>query len=385
MLAEGGLESRVSTGLSALDDVLGGLYWGDNVVWQADGASSEPFYRAILGVDDAFDSLTWIAVTGQPTEILADFPEIEVVGTSRGGASVNPGDLLREIRNRCDANKRNLLLFESLDAMAREWGAESSRAFFARCCPLLLEVGAIAYWSMDLREMPAGVQDTVESVTQCVLRLDKHSVRVVKAEGRHQTVNGTLLHWQSGNDGPVLSEAEVIGRVATSLRALRRSRKITQHEFAEMAGVTTSAISQAERGERGLSLSTLVRLSARLGLTLDDLLHGEDPATYRIGRRTGDPRHGPDPAIALLGGMSSDVRIDLVHLGARAAGVPTQHHDGNGIVAVSRGLVQIQVDELTPTIREGEVLLTACSRVRGWRNLGDHEAVLFWIVVPEHT
>ena len=74
------------------------------------------------------------------------------------------------IRNRCDANKRNLLLFESLDAMAREWGAESSRAFFARCCPLLLEVGAIAYWSMDLREMPAGVQETVESVTQCVLR-----------------------------------------------------------------------------------------------------------------------------------------------------------------------------------------------------------------------
>ena len=209
--------------------------------------------------------------------------------------------------------------------MAREWGAESSRAFFARCCPLLLEVGAIAYWSMDLREMPAGVQDTVESVTQCVLRLDKHSVRVVKAEGRHQTVKGTLLHWQSGDDGPVLSEAEVIGRVATSLRALRRSRKITQHEFAEMAGVTTSAISQAERGERGLSLSTLVRLSARLGLTLDDLLHGEDPATYRIGRRTGDPRRGPDPAITLLGGMSSDVRIDLVHLGARAAGVPMQH------------------------------------------------------------
>ena len=114
--------------------------------------------------------------------------------------------------------------------------------------------------------------------------LDKHSVRS-QGRGSSSDGEGTLLHWQSGDDGPVLSEAEVIGRVATSLRALRRSRKITQHEFAGMAGVTTSAISQAERGERGLSLSTLVRLT-RDWLHLDDLLHGEDPATYQIGRRT---------------------------------------------------------------------------------------------------
>lgn len=385
MLDQGGPERRVSTGVPTLDHVLGGLYWGDNVVWQLDGASAEPFYRAILGLERAFDASKWIAVSPDPSPLVADFPHLEVLGTSPGRPSIDPGELLRRIRGRCDAGERNLLLFESLDGMVKAWGAELTRGFFARCCPLLLEVGAIAYWSMDLREMPPTIQDTVEAVTQCVLRLDKHSVRVAKAEGRDQSVKGSLLHWHTEEESLVLSEAEVIGRVAASLRALRRSRKISQQQLAQMAVVTPSAISQAERAERGLSLSTLVRLSAKLGLTVDDLLHGEDPSAYRIGRRAGDPRRGPERAITLLGGVNSDVRIDLVHLGTREAGAPIERQDGEGIVAVSRGLVQVQVGDQRPAIRDGEVLLADCANVNGWRNLGDREAVLFWIAIAPRS
>ena len=381
MLDRATRDQRVSTGVDALDDVLGGLYWGDNVVWQLDGASADPFYRAIVRFAPAFDASSWIAVNRDPGSIAADFPGLDIVGTTPGRPPIEPGDLLREIRRRCDAGKRNLLLFESLDGMVEAWGAELTRGFFARCCPLLLEVGAVAYWSMDLRSTPATIRDTVEAVTQCVLRLDKHSMRVAKAEGRDQSVRGSLLHWRTDADGRlVLSEAEVTGRVAASLRALRRSRHISQRQLADLAGVTASAISQAERAERGLSLSTLVHLSAALGLTVDDLLHGEAPPTYRIGRRVGDPRRGPERAVTLLGGHASDVRVDLVHLNAREAGAPIERQDGEGIVAVSQGLVQVNVGDQTPAIRDGEVLLADCSRIDGWRNLGEREAVLFWIV-----
>ena len=374
-------EARVGTGVQTLDRVLGDLYWGDNVVWQLDGASAEPFHRAILRLEDAFDTSRWIAVSHEPSRLTADFAQLEVVGTSPGCAPVEPGELLREIRDRCDARKRNLVLFEPLEAMVQAWGAELTRGFFARCCPLLLELGAVAYWTMDLRRSPATVRDAVEAVAQCVLCLDSHSVRVVKAEGRDQSVRGSLLRWHTAADGPVLSEAEVIGRVAASLRGLRRSRKLSQQQLAEMASVTASAISQAERAERGLSLSTLVRLSSRLELTLDDLLRSEEPASYRIGRRLADPRRAPDRAITLLGGARSDVRIDLVHLGPREAGAPNEGQDGEGLVVVSRGLVQVQLREQKPTLRDGEVLLAERERVEGWRNLGDREAVLFWVVI----
>src|SRR3954462_5209122 len=56
------LEPRVSTGLDSLDAVLGGLYWGDNVVWQFDGTPVEPFYRAVASQGRVFDTKIVIAV-----------------------------------------------------------------------------------------------------------------------------------------------------------------------------------------------------------------------------------------------------------------------------------------------------------------------------------
>jgi hypothetical protein len=141
MLDRGGSDRRVSAGLATLDEVLGGLYWGDNVGWQLDGASAEPFYRAILRFAPEFDATSWIAVGRNPGATPADSTGLEVVGTTPGQPAIEPGDLLREIRRRCDAGQRNLLLFEALDGMVEAWGAELTRGFFARCCPLLLRSG----------------------------------------------------------------------------------------------------------------------------------------------------------------------------------------------------------------------------------------------------
>jgi transcriptional regulator with XRE-family HTH domain len=373
-------ERRVSTGVATLDAALGELYWGDNVVWQLDGvASADSFYRAIASLGGAFDVTTWVAVSPEPGRLTADFPGMDTIGTAPGGTPMAPGDLLREVRRSCDVRRRNLLLFDSLDAMVDAWGVELARGFFARCCPMLLELGAIAYWSMDLRQLPEAVTSTVEAVTQCVLCLDRHTVHIAKAEGRAQSVTGSLLHWDGAAETPVLTEAEVVERVAASLRAVRRPRGISQSQLGALAGVSASAISQAERAERGLSLSTLVRLSSKLGVTLDELLSGDDPSTYRIGRRVGDPRLAPDPDMTLVDGP--DVVVELVHLAAREAAAPRDRRDGQAIVAVSQGLVQVRVGDQTPAIRDGEVLLADCAAVRDWRNLGDREAVLFWIVV----
>jgi hypothetical protein len=43
-------QETASTGVAELDGALGGLFWGDNVVWEPeDGTSAEPFYRAASG------------------------------------------------------------------------------------------------------------------------------------------------------------------------------------------------------------------------------------------------------------------------------------------------------------------------------------------------
>jgi transcriptional regulator with XRE-family HTH domain len=372
MLVDAPSEPRVSTGLEALDEVLGGLYWGDNVVWQLDRAPVEPFYQAIAS-SGVFDTKTVVSVGAAVNTY--GVPGLGIVDA--GG----PADLLREIHRLCRPRRHRLLLFDSLDSMVRVWGAADTRDFFARCCPLLLEVGAIAYWTMSARDTPPAVQETVEAVTQCVLRVDERSIQVVKAEGRDDAVRGSVLHWHEEAGRPVLAPPELVDRVAASLRAVRRARKLSQHDLGDLAGVTASAISQVERAERGLSLATLVRLSAALGVTIDDLVRGEDRGAYRIGRRTDDPRDGLVQTLTLLGGADSDLRIDLVHLDARETRSLQAPRVGTGIVAVASGLVQVKVGSQTPAVRHGEVLVGGSERIDGVRNLGQAEAVLFWIVL----
>ena len=159
------------------------------------------------------------------------------------------------------------------------------------------------------------------------------------------------------------------------------ARKLSQHELGDLAGVTASAISQVERAERGLSLATLVRLSAALGVTIDDLVRGEDRGAYRIGRRTDDPERGLEHTLTLLGGADSDLRIDLVHLDARETRGLDATRPGTGVVAVAGGLVQVKVAGQTPAVRHGEVVVADSDQFEGVRNLGQAEAVLFWIVV----
>ena len=270
------------------------------------------------------------------------------------------------------------MLFESLNSMVRAWGLTATREFFARCCPMLLELGAIAYWSMSARDTPASLQDTVSAVTQCVLRVDERNVHVLKAEGRDDSVRGSVLHWHDEGGRPVLSPPEIVARVAASLRAVRRARELSQHDLGDLAGVTASAISQVERAERGLSLATLVRLSGALGVTIDELVRGEEHGGYRIGRRTDDPQRGLDHTLTLLDARPAHRPRAPRRARVRRAGRQTAGH--GAIVAVASGLVQVRIGGQTPALRHGEVLVADSEQIDGWRNLGQAEAVLFWIV-----
>src|SRR5262249_46015351 len=148
-------------------------------------------------------------------------------------AAGSPAELLHEVHRRCLPRGHRLILFDSLNSMVRLWGLNATREFFSRCCPLLLELGAIAYWSMSARDTPPALVGTVESVTQVVLRVDERSVRVVKAEGRGDAVSGSVLHWHDEGGHPELSPPEIVARVAGSLRSVRHARELSQHDLAD--------------------------------------------------------------------------------------------------------------------------------------------------------
>ncbi len=371
-----------STGIPALDEALGGLFWGDNVVWESrQDVSVEPFFRSVASLAREYEEAYYVSLVRPPEEVSARYPGLEVIDARPVSPLASPAPLLQAVVQRCRQDRRTLLLFDSLDLMAERWGTDMARRFFARTCPVLLQLGAIAYWSLtgDRRQI---LSHEVEATTQCVIAVEDGRLRIVKAEGRRPGTEGTVFRYRLEEGRPLLEPAPAAARLGAALRALRLHRGLSKTDLARMAGVSASAISQAERGARGLSLDTLLRLSSQLHVTLDELLGGKLSPSYRLGRRPDPVERASGKPVALLDDPEIGLRAYLLHLPPRGS-APLGQHKGLELVAVASGLVQVVLGEERPVLRRGEVLLAGRSGIAACRNLSDGEALVFWILRDE--
>jgi len=370
------------TGVAELDRALDGLYWGDNVVWVWEG--SEPperlFYDAIAQRRDDFGVAGYVAVSTDPAEITARWPWLKIIDARKGTPITSPRHLLEAIRQFCARGPRPLLLFDSLAPLADRWGMRIASGFFGHCCPMLLDLGAIAYWSVPGASQYRTMHREIEQITQCIIVVGEGRLRISKAEGRPPGAQGQLFRYSVEDETLQLHPAQAAARVGAALRAYRLRRELSQSDLARLAGVSPSAISQVERGERGLSLETLMALSARLNVTLDELLGGEVTPDYRIGRRHSLADTPTGSVLPLLDDAEAGLRAYLVSM-PRAATVEAPFpHKGTELVGVVNGLVQILLSSGRPVLRRGETLLASRRGIDGWRNVGDTDAQCIWVL-----
>jgi transcriptional regulator with XRE-family HTH domain len=371
--------NTVSTGVSELDAALGGLFWGDNVVWELDeGGSLEPFVAALLRGREQFDRIVFVCFERDVEGLRAVYPDAEVLDARAGSTIANPGPLLAAVRERARV-PRALVIFDSLDTLSDRWGDNVAQRFFTRACPLLLDLWAVAYWSLTPSHHSAVLRQAVDAVTQCVLVLGGDRLRIAKAEGRPPGVQGSVFRVQPNGPHAELEGAPTAARLGAALRAIRIQRHLTQGELAELAGVSASAISQAERGRRGLAVDTLLELTSRLHMTIDELLRGEIALGYRLARRTGRENR-VERLFPLLDDPHVGLRAQLSHLPPGQGARVSAPHDGVELVAVAVGLVQVILPTGRPVLRQGEALLVEWSGVSGWRNVGEEDALIFWIL-----
>jgi transcriptional regulator with XRE-family HTH domain len=342
-----------------------------------------PFYTAVAAQSARYEGSAFVSLAREPDALVAEYPGFDVIDAREGGPLAQPGALLDAVARHCVGKPRQLLLFDSLEIMSARWGRETAGRFFSRCCPLLLGLGAIAYWSLTAARHTPVLRRQIEGITQCVLDVGDGRLRIAKAEGRPPGVEGSVFRYHVQEGLPVLEAAPAAARLGAALRSLRTARHLSQSDLARLAGVSPSAISQAERGRRGLSLETLLDLTGRLNITLDELLRGEVAPGYRLARRD-DPRHAEsDRPVPLLDDPRAGLRAYLVRLSPGGTASPDFSHKGVELVTVAAGLVQVQLASGSPVLRQGEALIADTSGVAGWRNLGDREALVFWILHDE--
>lgn len=372
---------RVSSGVTDIDDLLGELIPGDNIVWVSD------YQELLTRLENAFiaEGLrsgvpSWYVTTeSSPPELERRLGRGAAVLDARPrGRFADPVVLERTLIEAAQKAPGRVAL-DGLHVFARRWGARRALGFFTSVCPRLFDLGAIAYWRAPRRALGASFIEDIRKVTQCVVEERRRQLRVIKAEGRPSSLQGKLFRVELGEHGSINIRAErALGRLGEGLTRLREERQLTQAEVARLAGVSASAISQAEAGLRGLSVETLLGLSEQLGVGIDAILGNVHDNDYVLARR--DRSGGPSKQIPLLDDPKAGLRAYLVNLGSAESGAPPLHHKGPELVLVAGGLVQVDLGAETPVMRAGDALLASRVPVIGWRNLLSDPARLFWII-----
>lgn len=369
--------ATATSGIASLDNVLSGIFWGDNVVLRetVSGNTAATFRRAFSQADGYACSgvvsfsrdgpLPAGAATHQITVVAADVDQA-VAEALALGQEIGPG---------------GLIVFDDLAALVERHGEDGARRFFLRVCPKLLRVGAVAVWTLGL-----GVSNSLEAdilaITQIVLLVGADEILIAKAEARHLNVVGTKFAYTIDAEGlPKVQAISDAARLGSAITAVRVQRGLSQSQIARLASVSPSAISQAERGLRGLSVSTLVRLATALGISLDELVAGQPQSGYRIRGRTA-PHRGGASRVALVDGGDAAYRMYEFRLDPGARGTPPAHHSGTEVIVLGQGLLMVTMtDGTTPVIREGEALVASGSAVAAWRNLDNDLALGFWLAI----
>ena len=369
------------SGVADLDEVLGGLLAGDNVVWVTD--QQELFNRVealLLSVTP--DTERALHVTGRKagrdvSKRLSLGERVEVIEAPSGSTLSNP--LMLEQKITTDVrNGATRVIVDDIAPFARQWGLDQAVAFFKRVCPRLFDLGAIAYWRVSRSELGNAAVDDIKKVTQCVFEVSPTQLRILKAEGHSALVQGRLFRVSVDDDNIKLHAERALGRLAEGLRALRAERSLSQADLARLAEVSPSAISQAEAGQRGLSLDTLLTLTGRAGIGLDALLDNQERPDYTLARR--DRGRDLGESRFLLDDPSGGLRVYLLNLAPGEVGIPPVNHKGAELVLVARGLVLVDLGESSPAIRAGDAILASRVPILSWRNLSPDASVLFWIL-----
>jgi transcriptional regulator with XRE-family HTH domain len=385
----GGLEAvpstpRRTTGVEALDTLIDGVHVGDNLV-------------VLLGegvpggwVVERFTA-AW-----EPARLVV----VDAHGRHRGGRgtvldwSVAAGPGAQQARATLAGADASIgvdgaFVVDSLSGLASAWGAQAALDLFMWACPRLYRRRSVALWLVDLAAHDEAFVRRLIEVTQVVVtvqvsRTDGGALilEVRKADGRGPGVLGRTVEARLA--GGELVDVRAVGAerqgLGEMLRELRSRSGMGQADVARRAGISPSALSQAERGVRGVSAETLLRIWDALGVPRHPG-HPADPG-YRVHRR------GSQRRVALTSGVAGRRLSDHptatvweLAFAARASGRnPLFAVKATETVTVRRGMLRVDLAGGAEALHEGDTLVADSASVQAWSNPTDSVTEVLWII-----
>jgi quercetin dioxygenase-like cupin family protein len=189
----------------------------------------------------------------------------------------------------------------------------------------------------------------------------------------------------------VTSYTEDVGvRLGSAIRARRHLLGMTLVEVAASAGLSHPFLSQLERGLARPSMRSLTAIASTLGTTAQALMAASELAAVPVAEPVSVVRRRTDE-VALVdspgGSVRPLVRGERAMLPVEFNGAPRDfdeyyRHDGEELVYVVRGQIEIEVEGELHTAAAGDSVYYPGGYRHRWRSLSDEEVRL--VVVQQN-
>lgn len=375
------MQDGLTTGVPPFDDVLDGVRVGDNlVVGVHSGTGAELFAERFIAERG---DRPLVVCTSHPRRRRSS-ADVTIVDWSRSSdidgvkQAVADADL--------SVGGDALFLFDDLSAIQDAWGPDAALDLFLWACPRLYRRESVAMWLIDPdRHRPAFMR-RLTAITQVVVDVAAEEgvfeLTVAKADGRPESTVGRQTRFVGQTLEPLGFAGSHRGQLGSLIRSERTLRNIAQAELARRVGITPSALSQLERGTRGVSADTITRIWEVLGVPFGP--DAERSPGYRISRRASQP---PPEA---SGGLSRQQLASDPSTGELWRVTAAPNSTGRGapfpvktpeMITVLRGVVDLEFGGDIQTLHEGDTVTTTTAAITGWANPGPVSAVLLWAIL----
>jgi len=182
-----------------------------------------------------------------------------------------------------------------------------------------------------------------------------------------------------------------MGQIGDTLRKLRLERELTLKQLADACDLSTSFLSQAERGLCSISVPTLARVCQALGLSLHELFAIVDPPEEKPASSSprGVFKSVDQPAVNLsdaaikyrfLSRESPDRLFEVV-IGEIPVGYvfPPASHDGEEFGYVLEGRLRLTLDDEVHTLGPGDSYHFGAHTVHGYEAIGEEDVRVLWV------
>ena len=415
--------SKIYSGIADLDNLIDSLYVGDNVVWEVEaGTAPEVFVMNFLRQSlSEGRNVIYISFNQSPHTLLQKIGDTGPNGTFvlldcfTSGKGKNDRAFSKFYENNPDPrvirveDPKNIEQFttllaslednsptggryviDSLTGMQDLWGDENrTYKFFTYICPLLYDLGTVAYWILEKDAHSQKFKANLRHITQVVLELYKRKdrlwIKALKLEGRPNREAFKPHAYEIDAEKVVITSVkkEASLDVGKRIKELRMKTGMSQKELADKVGLTPSFISQLENNQIAPSLSSFIQICDALGVSLSSTLEKKTEEAHWLIRKENifaDPafRENGIKGFRIIqnGSMSGSLMVIEPYARVKGQMIPSE---GQKLLYVLRGDVSVIIDGKGEMLRSGDAIFLKKEVPSILKNEGGDSAEILFI------